>query len=99
METDFDDPNEGKRATHFTVGELPWKVCVPGDGMTQEMRDDCLTDGVIAKHIDRVIQEMVERTDRAAMGLPELLEGVTPENVHPEYNPAYECEDSEGEED
>jgi hypothetical protein len=54
METDFADPNEGKRATHFTVGALPWK-------------------------------------------LAELLEGVTPANVHPEYDPAHECEDSEPE--
>ena len=54
----------------------------------------------------REVVKMVERGDgstevvtRVASGLPELLEDVTPENVHPEYNPAYECEDSEGEED
>ena len=77
--------------THFTVPALPWKL-------TQEQMDDCLMDEVIARHIGNVIREMAERTDRAMMGLPELLEGATPENVHPEYNSGYECEDCESDE-
>jgi hypothetical protein len=88
-------PDEEGHVTHFTVPALPWKL-------TQEQMDDCLMDEVIARHIGNVIREMVERTDRAMMGLPELLEGVTPENVHPEVQtgPAvgYECEDCESDE-
>lgn len=97
-------PDEEGHVTHFTVPELPWKrppLIARWPAMSQEMLDDCcVVEGSLTfieremrKYVGGVIQQMAERVDQEAMGT--LLEGVTPANVHPEYDPAYECEDCE----
>jgi hypothetical protein len=90
------DPGErvvGRVVPDDVVGAIRAAGQATWPPMTQEMLDDCLIQGSI---IRRALQEMVARVDRAA--LDNMLDRVTPENVHPEYNPAYECEDCETDE-
>jgi hypothetical protein len=84
-------PDENGHLTHWTVPDMPWKARVDStlaqvaehvDGMTQEMRDDCLTNNVLGAWADQVVQDMVQHADQAMMALA----------------PGQECEDCESDE-